>query len=279
MDLSQRIFEATGLAPSGLEALTGGCVGEVYRVGVREGDDVVAKVAPGGGLEPEGWMLDYLARRSALPVPRVIFADDTLLVMTFVEADGRGHGDDHAADLLAALHDIDGPHFGLERDTVIGGLVQPNPPTGSWLTFFADQRLLQMARRAFEVGSLDSGALARVERVAQNLSRWLEEPAAPSLIHGDVWGGNVLIDGGRVAAFVDPAIYYADPEIEIAFTTLFSTFGERFYRRYAELRGLSDTFFEVRRDLYNLYPLLVHAVLFGAGYGRSVDGIARRLVG
>ena len=83
----------------------------------------------------------------------------------------------------------------------------------------------------------------------------------------------------RVAAFVDPAIYFADAEIELAFGTLFATFGEEFFRRYVEHRPLAPGFFELRRDLYNLYPLLVHAVLFGGSYGESVDRTLRRLVG
>ena len=106
------------------------------------------------------------------------------------------------------------------------------------------------------------------------LDRWLVEPARPSLIHGDMWGGNVLARGGRIAGFVDPAIYYADPEIELAFSTLFSTFSDAFFERYGALRPLRPGFFEQRRDLYNLYPLLVHSRLFGGPYP---DAVARTL--
>ena len=91
-----------------------------------------------------------------------------------------------------------------------------------------------------------------------------------------MWGGNVLVKGGRIAGFVDPAIYYADPEIELAFSTLFSTFGDAFFARYAELRPLRPGFFEERCDIYNLYPLLVHVRLFGGGYVGSVSGTLSR---
>jgi len=99
----------------------------------------------------------------------------------------------------------------------------------------------------------------------------LPEPERPSLIHGDMWGGNVLCRNGAVAGFVDPAIYYADAEIELAFSTLFSTFGDAFFSRYRELRDIRPGFFETRVPLYNLYPLLVHVRLFGGGYVAQVE--------
>jgi fructosamine-3-kinase len=94
-----------------------------------------------------------------------------------------------------------------------------------------------------------------------------------------MWGGNVLVRDGRIAGFVDPAIYFADPEIELAFSTLFSTFGEPFFRRYSEIRPLRPGFFEVRRDLYNLWPLLVHVRLFGGAYVASVERTLDKLNG
>ena len=118
--------------------------------------------------------------------------------------------------------------------------------------------------------------MKRLEAFCGKLERHLDEPAAPSLIHGDLWGGNILVKAGRIAAFVDPAIHYADAEVELAFTTLFGTFGQAFFDRYREHRPIAPGFFEARRDIYNLYPLLVHTTLFGGHYAASVDGILRR---
>ena len=89
-------------------------------------------------------------------------------------------------------------------------------------------------------------------------------------------GGNILVEGGRVAAFIDPAISYSHAEVELAFGTLFGTFTERFFDAYRSARPIDDGFFEARRDLYNLYPLLVHARLFGAGYLAQIDATLRR---
>jgi fructosamine-3-kinase len=128
---------------------------------------------------------------------------------------------------------------------------------------------------AYKAGRLPAELRDRLEKLAGNLDELLEEPERPSLIHGDVWGGNVLARGDRIAAFLDPAIYHADPEIELAFIALFGTFGERFFRCYGELRGIRPGFFEARRHLYNLYPLLVHVYFFGGGYVTRVDDTLR----
>ena len=275
---SEAVRAATGRAPTRLRALAGGCIAEVYKVELEGGGACVAKVAADGGLAVEAEMLAYLARESALPVPAVLHAGDDLLLLSYIETSGGldAGAETHAAELLAALHGKTAPAFGFERETLIGPLPQPNPWNESWLDFFREQRLLYMARLAAARGRLPSATLRQLEAFCGKLDRYIEEPAAPSLIHGDMWGGNVLTRGGRIAGFVDPAIYYADPEIELAFSTLFGTFGEAFFRRYQELRPLAPGFFEARRDIYNLYPLLVHTALFGGHYAGSVARILER---
>ena len=262
--------------------LAGGCIAEVLRIELGDGGALVAKVADpaGGGLAVEARMLRYLAEHSALPVPQVIYADDGLLLMEFIETtgglDARAEG--HAAELLAELHGLTAPAFGFDWDTLIGPLAQPNPWTEDWRDFFRDQRLLYMGRQALDAGRLPAASFTALERLCGKLERYIDSGIRPSLIHGDVWGGNVLARAGRIAAFVDPAIYFADPEIELAFSTLFGTFGEAFFDRYRQIRPIAPGFFEVRRDLYNLYPLLVHTRLFGASYAVSVERSLARLV-
>ena len=278
-DRSARIARITGQAVVDVRALSGGCVGQVLLVQLADGCKVVAKLGP--GLEPEGWMLRKLAAESSLPVPMLLYADDDLLLMNYIDARDRldDRAQEHAAELLAGLHQMSWHAYGLERATLIGGLVQPNPPTASWREFFRDHRLLFMAGEALEAGRLPAALMAGIERLGARLDRWIDEAPAPGMIHGDCWGGNVLCRQGRVAAFIDPAIYYADPEIELAFGTLFSDFGPAFFRRYNEIRPLRPGFFEARRDLYNLYPLLVHVRLFGGSYVDLVDDVVRRYAG
>jgi len=278
-DFTARLSGVLNVPTSIVHPLHGGMIGQVFRVELADGRTVVAKTADAGGtLDIEGYMLRYLREHTALPVPDVLHSEPSLLIMTFVE--GSSHfseaAERHAADLLAALHAVTAPAFGLERDTLIGPLHQPNPWTPSWIAFFRDQRLRYMARLAADSGRLPRPMLERIERLAERLDSLLEEPEQPSLIHGDIWSTNVLADPNRVSAFLDPAICYAHHEMELAYITLFNTFGAAFFERYHALRPIEPGFFEVRRDIYNLYPLLVHVRLFGGGYVGSVDRILRR---
>ena len=258
----------------------GGCIGEIYRVELADGTALVAKVDREGAshLDREAYMLRYLREKSELPVPEVYHGSETLLLMEFVEGSSRFSegAERHAAELLWALHGITADSYGHERDTLTGSLNQPNPPTGRWIEFFRDQRLLYLANVAHNAGRLPSDDLKRVERLAGKLDDYLEEPEQPSLIHGDVWSANVLAKANRITAFLDPAIYHADPEIELAFISLFNSFGEPFFERYKEVGLIRPGFFEVRRDLYNLYPLLVHVYFFGGGYLGSVRSTLSR---
>ena len=272
------VFSALGAAPLSLTPLPGGCIGAVYRADFAAGPPRVVKFDAGAAprLDVEGRMLRFLADQSALPVPEVIHAAPDLLIMALLPGGSQfsAGAEAHAADLLAALHRRTAPAFGLAYDTLIGGLQQPNPWTDRWLDFFVEQRLRHMGRAALDSGRLPAALFARLETLCARLDRWLDEPAQPALLHGDVWTTNVLAEGDRITAFVDPAIYYGHPEIELAFITLFGTFGAAFFDRYRSHHALDDGFFEARRDLYNLYPLLVHVRLFGGGY---VAGVARTL--
>jgi fructosamine-3-kinase len=260
--------------------LGGGCIGEVYRAELADGTPLVAKVDRAGEshLERESYMLRYLRTHSELPVPEVYHGSETLLLMQFIEGTSSFSEsvEHHAAELLVALHGITADSYGHEQDTLIGSLDQPNPWTTRWVDFFRDQRLLYIAGVAHEAGRLPMEDLRRIERLAERLEDLIGEPNPPALIHGDVWSGNALAKDGRITAFLDPAIYYADPEIELAFISLFNSFGEPFLERYDEIRGISSAFFETRRDLYNLYPLLVHTYYFGGGYLGSVQSTLRR---
>ncbi len=274
MDLPTRIEQALGQPATTTHPLAGGCVAVVVRAELADGSTVVVKHG-GTAYETEAVMLETLRKRSALPVPRVLSAEPDLLVIEYINNDGQlDHAvERHAADLLAGLHGVAGESFGFAQDTLIGPLVQPCPRTESWIEFFGEHRLRHFGVLAHRKGAISGACWDNLQRLSDRVGDFLEEPEHPSLIHGDIWGGNVLCRGGRVAAFIDPATHYAHPEVELAFTTLFSTFGRAFFERYTQLRPIRPGFFEVRRGLYNLYPLLVHAILFGGGYGQQIERI------
>ena len=264
----------------GTRPLGGGCIGEVYRVDLADGTPLVAKVDREGEshLDREAYMLRYLRQNTELPVPEVFHGSKTLLLMEFVEGTSSFSegAERHAADLVAELHGIGAEAYGHERDTLIGSLDQPNPWTPNWVAFFRDRRLLYAANVAHRADRLPTEDRHRIEKLAERLEDIIGEPNPPALIHGDVWSGNVLARNDRITAFLDPAIYHADPEIELAFISLFNSFGETFIEHYAQIRPIEKGFFETRRDLYSLYPLLVHTYYFGGGYLASVRRVLSR---
>jgi len=256
-------------------------VASVSLVELDDGRQVVAKQSADTPLSVEAAMLRYLAENTALPVPAVLHSSDELLLLEYVENDDRlgPSVEEHAAELLAELHSASSPagQFGFETDTLIGPFVQVNTWSSSWPGFFRERRLLPMLDVCRERGRLDASALESVETIAADLEELLDHAPVPGLVHGDVWGGNVLVRDGRVVAFLDPAIYFADPEVELAFIDLVSTFGEAFWTHYRGLRPVVPGYREVRRDVYQLYPLLVHVALFGGAYVDALGERVRRL--
>lgn len=264
----------------GARPLHGGCVGEVILIELADGRRVVAKLAS-HGMDREGWMLGFLAECTSaaghpLPVPGVLHAEPTMLLMEHIEHDGLAtHASEHEAALhLAHLHEITATRFGLERTTPIGGLPQDNTPESDWGGFYARRRLLPMAELAHSRGHLTLAQRDLIGELAGQIEAVLEasgyDPhhpgARPRLIHGDIWAGNVLWHNGKVAAFIDPALVYADAELELAFIDLFGTFGNAFSEAYRAVHPARSGYEPIRRTLYQVYPLLVHAALFAGGY-------------
>lgn len=276
----QQIEAAFGTAVRDVAPLSGGCVGQVYLLTLADKRQVVAKVDdhPHSSLAREGFMLRFLAQNSSLPVPEVLYEAEGLLVMAYLP--GESHftagSQEHAAELLASLHQLTAASYGLQQDTLIGGLHQPNMWMPAWLDFFRERRLLFMGEEGVRSGRLPTPVLRRLGRFCEHLDKWLVEPERPSLIHGDVWTTNVLAVGDRITGFIDPALYYAHSEMELAFITLFGTFSRPFFARYNEIRPISPGFLAERRDIYNLYPLLVHVRLFGGSYVNQVDRTLRQ---
>ncbi len=266
--LRAQVETALGVAVEGWAPVGGGQVGTVVRCRLATGEQVIAKTSPGGGLEVEGGMVRHLAEHSELPVPEVLYASSELLIEGYVESDGRRSeaSDRHAGELLAELHEVGAERFGFSGPTLLGPFRLENGWWESWPSFYAEQRLLPLAEIAARRGALPDGLRRGVERLAASLPERFDTEPNPSLVHGDVWSGNVLVRGDRVVAFLDPSVHYADAEVELAFIDLFHTFGPSFYRAYQEVHPIDPGYGAWRRNLYQVAPLLVHVALFGGGY-------------
>lgn len=282
--LANKIAELTYKSVTDIRFIASSGWAEVWRA-VCVGDERFAIKIPLPGARStsriEARMLRYLEEHSSLPVPRVHAVSDDILVMDYIENGGTIDALDvkaqrHAGRLIANLHNVEAKEFGLDFDTVFGPIDQPNAASNSWISFFRVQRLVHMAREAEQRGRITADFRLRVEKLGGRLSDIIPEHGQASLLHGDLWQGNILVKEGRVAAFIDPAIYFGDAEMDLAFSTLFGTATSDFFSAYKEIRPILPGFHDERRDLYNLWPLLGHVALFGGRYVAQTDAILRR---
>ena len=164
--------------------------------------------------------------------------------------------------------------YGWFEDNFIGSLPQRNNWQTDWHQFFAEQRLGYQTKLALDNGRIDRQTLRQIEQLQGRLPDYLPAIARPSLLHGDLWSGNALIDDNNQGYLIDPAVYVGDPEADIAMTRLFGGFDTVFYEAYTEQLPLFPGFDE-RQDIYNLYHYLNHLNLFGSSYLGAVKRIAQ----
>jgi fructosamine-3-kinase len=257
--------------------LDGGQVGSVHRVDLADGRRVVVKTAE-TDLRTEAEMLAHLRSEGGLRVPEVHHVTADLLVLEFVTGNSTvSPAVEHdLAERLAALHATDAEQFGFPFDTLTGACRQPNPWTDDWATFFGDERLGYATRCAREESVLPAALADRLAAIGDDLPDLLAHDPAPSLVHGDVWSANLLTDGESVRAFLDPACYYADREVELAYAEWTGVAGDAFFERYREVAGL-DAGYDTRKHVYRLYPLVTHVRHFGERYLNPLEATLETL--
>lgn len=229
--------------------------------------------------EAEGLALLHAGPGPAVPKPLALYqsADIQYLALEYIERGSRAPDFwESFGRSLAELHRRNGvDRFGLASDNHIGRTPQINTFCDTWCEFFARHRLGYQIRLAERQGVADRGTVAAVMRIIETLDRYLPEPEQPSLLHGDLWGGNFMIGPDGHAVLIDPAVYYGHREADLAMTELFGGFSPQFAAAYNEAWPLDDGYGE-RVELYNLYHLLNHLNMFGSSYLGSVRSIAQR---
>ncbi|WP_392468564.1 fructosamine kinase family protein [Arsenicicoccus cauae] len=272
---------------SGLEvcratALSGGDIALAYRLDTPDGPFFLkTKERPTPDLfEREAAGLAILREHAPeqIGIPEVVRADASGLVLEWIEEGRPGrHTEESLGRGLAGLHRATHPTFGAIDGALAGylGSAQVDlTPTDSWRDFYVERRLRPLTERAVREGRVDPVALRLVDQLAGRAEELCGPPEPPALLHGDLWGRNRLVDQGGRSWLIDPAAYWGHREVDLAMMQLFGGFGEECYRAYDETYPLADGWRE-RVPWYQLPPLLVHAILFGGGYGASALRVLR----
>ncbi|WP_456417207.1 fructosamine kinase family protein [Thiolapillus sp.] len=264
--------------------LGGGCINTAVQL--RDGDQrwfvKLNQAARLPMFEAEALGLHALAAANAIRVPLPLCTGaaqgQSYIVMEYIALGaGSGNAAARAGEQLAQLHRQQAETFGWRRDNTIGSTRQPNDRDPDWVRFWREQRLgFQLAEAARN--GLGNRLQQLGERLLEACPALLDHQPRPSLLHGDLWGGNLGYDEQGRPVIYDPATYYGDREAEIAMTELFGGFGADFYAAYNNAWPL-DPGYAVRKTLYNLYHILNHANMFGGGYAGQAQRMMEQLLG
>ena len=268
-----------GLHVRDAHPLSGGDSANAFRLETSDGP-LFAKTMPGaaeGVLRVEAAGLEAL--RAVAPeevrVPRVRHVGEHALVLEWIDEvpGGRNAATERSFGTgLASIHRARAPHVGWlapDLPEVIGSTPVDLTPTDDWADFLLQRRIEPLLRAAVDAGNLDPAATGLLAALAPRAAELAGPPEPPSLLHGDLWAGNRVVDRTGTNWLIDPSAFYGHREYDLAMMQLFGGFGRQCYAAYDETYPLADGW-QQRVPWYQLPPLLIHALRFGGGYGGSV---------
>ena len=273
---------ALGVAVASVERIGGGCIAAASRLRLADGRTVFAKSGaelPFGILRVEAEGLEWLRVEGGAPVPEVLAVSDDVLVLEWIEPGNRvADTDERLGRGLAAIHRQQPAHFGWHRDGFIGSIAQRNsPPEDDWPTCWITRRIEPLSRVACDRGAIDATVLRLVERLGARIDALAGPAEPPARVHGDLWSGNVHVDTQGTSWLIDPAAYGGHREVDLAMLHLFGQPSRALVAAYDEAFPLADGW-RHRLTLWQLEPLLAHAVMFGGNYGDAARGVLERYV-
>ena len=277
----------SSITVTGKTPVSGGDINRAYTLLLSDGSILFMKAnrrENGDFFRAEAEGLEAMKRTGAVNVPDVIGGgedrNESFLLLEHVAEGRRTRGSSEKLGRgLAEMHMYNTSSFtesgkyGFRHDNYIGAGFQCNTPGNKWSEFFINRRLRPQFEKAASYWDADFRKC--IERFLDKAERYLEEPDRPSLLHGDLWAGNYMIDTDGEPWLIDPAVYVGHREADLAMTELFGGFDRSFYDAYRESAGI-DPYYSDRRDIYNLYHLLNHLNLFGGSYLYSVKSVVSR---
>lgn len=282
----RRVENVSGAEVVGTASVSGGCISNAARVELAGREPAFLKWGVTREHSPalfaeEARSLALIAETETLRVPRVLDQHSAegyaWLLLEWLEPGGRSaRSQALLGERLAALHRSSAEQFGWPADNFIGSLPQSNRAHDSWPEFWREERLLpQLQRAGARLTNVDR---RRLEQLADRTDEILGDVATepPSLLHGDLWSGNLHIMADGTPAVIDPASYYGHREVDLAMSRLFGGFSDEFYRAY-QRAWPSVAGLDKRMAMYQLYYLLVHVNLFGGGYTSQTMSVAAQL--
>ncbi|HEU4861330.1 MAG TPA: fructosamine kinase family protein [Chitinophagaceae bacterium] len=279
VQLLQDIFTTCGLHVQRYEQVHGGDINKAYCLFTSQ-EKYFLKINDSinypGMFQKEANGLDLLRTHCTLIVPKVFKTGESgrhqYLLLEWLENSTplKNMWEDFGSG-LAMMHKQPQSRFGLNEDNYIGSLKQNNTSHNEWHSFYSECRIMPLVKTLFDSGSFSSKDINNAASFCKNLKE-IFPAEAPSLLHGDLWGGNFMIASPGKAAIVDPAVYFGHREMDIGMTKLFGGFDQRFYEAYNEVYPL-ENHWRQRMSYTQLYPLLVHAVLFGGHYIAATKNI------
>lgn len=262
-----------------IQPTSGGCINNSVRLVTNQGSYFLKwnDTIPDDMFQKEMKGLQLLRDTHEIQIPEVIahgkLVDRNYILLEYIDAAPKALDYwSHFGRALASLHkNHRSDRYGLDHHNYIGKLPQPNTRNLNWVDFFIDQRLEFQLTLALRNQLVDS-SFAKRYRAFYKLLPTLLPAEPPSLLHGDLWSGNVMPGMDGKVCLIDPAVYYGHREIELAFTQMFGGFGPDFYDAYNEVYPLEPGY-DKRVAIYNIYPSMVHVNLFGISYLSGVNRV------